>query len=143
MAAPFLEGPLAAHTLDRLFRAEIAAFRREIEIRPVPERQDLRAGAVAWIAAFAPEVLSEDSRRLLLLTCEAESHFVDLNTDIWYRTVYLHAAQFALSGHPKWLDVLVTNLDHRTSQLRKSLHAPLGLVAPRLKLNSPFLVPRI
>ena len=59
--------------INRFFQAEIVAFRRGFEQHPVPLQQDLRAGAVAWLAVLAPEAINADSRRLLRVTCEAES----------------------------------------------------------------------
>jgi hypothetical protein len=143
MTAIFPEISLWSWAINRLFQAEITAFRRGFEEDPVPLQQDLRAGAVAWLAVFAPEAINAESRRLLRVTCEAEAEFVDYDEAGWYRTVYLHVAEFALSGDVKWLEVLVTNLDHRSSELRSSLHAPLGLVVPRLKLTFPGLCPKV
>jgi hypothetical protein len=140
MNATLPEPSLWSWAVNRLFQAEITAFRRGFEDHPVPLEQDLRAGAVAWLAVFAPEAINAESRRLLRVTCEAESEFVDYDVVGWYRTVYLHVAEFALSGDARWLDVLVTNLDHRSSQLRSSLHAPLGLVIPRLKISFPGIL---
>jgi hypothetical protein len=140
MNAVLPEPSLWSWAINRLFQAEIAAFRRGFEEHPVPLEQDLRAGLVAWLAVFAPEAINAESRRLLHVTCEAESEFVDYNEAGWYRTVYLHVAEFALSGDVRWLDVLVNNLDHSSSQLRSSLHAPLGLVIPRLKITFPDLL---
>jgi hypothetical protein len=143
MTASFPATALSHASLDQLFQAEVAAFRRGFEEQPVPLIQDLRAGTVAWIAVFAPEAISAEARLSLRLTCEAERDFADYASHGWYRTVYLHVAQYALSHDESWLTILVTNLDHSSSQLRSSLHAPLGLVAPHLKLSFPELRTRI
>ena len=44
--------------LERLFNAELLAFHSDFEVQPVPIEQDLRAGAIGGIAAFAPEAVT-------------------------------------------------------------------------------------
>jgi hypothetical protein len=57
--------------------------------------------------------------------------------------VYLDIAQYLLSGDPTWLNVVIANIDHHSSQLRFSLHAPLGLIASDMKLGHPELLSRM
>ena len=130
------ESPLDLDRLNRLFLTELHDFRRGFDDVPVPAEQDLRAGAIAWVALFAPEAVDEEARRRLSLTCEATRELPDYDHHGWYRAVYLDVAQYALTGEPRWLSTIVSNIDHHSSQLRTSLHAPLGLVAPALAL--PF-----
>jgi hypothetical protein len=134
MSVTLPETPLDLDQLNRLLLAEIRSFRRSFDDRPVPVAQDLRAGAIAWIATFAPEAIGDDARQLLFLTCEAARQLPDYHHHGWYRTVYLDVAQYTLTGEPSWLSTLVSNIDHHSRQLRISLYSPLGLVAPGLKL---------
>lgn len=139
----FPETPLAIDRLDVLVRQEIMDFRRGFEKQPVPAEQDLRAGAVAWVAAFVPEAIARELRELLFLTCDGAREGPDFDHHGWYRTIYLDVAGYLLSGDAAWLDVLIANIDHHASQLRSSLYGPLGLAAPRLKLTHPELVLRV
>jgi hypothetical protein len=137
------ETPLDFRRLDALLLAEIQDFRRGFEDAPVPIEQDLRAGAIAWIATFAPEAVASETRRVLYLTCDATRKMPDYDHHGWYRAVYLDIAQYTLTREPGWLTTLVSNLDHHSSQLRASLHAPFGLVAPTLNLSWGELKQRI
>ena len=44
--------------IDHVFRPQLKAFVAGLEQTPVPEMQDMRAGVLAFISAFAPEALS-------------------------------------------------------------------------------------
>ena len=143
VAAILPETTIDLECLEALFLNELQDFRSGVEDHPVPAAQDLRAGTIAWIAVFAPEALGNDARKLLLQACDAARERPDFGEHGWYRTVYLDVAQCALSGNPDWLSVLVSKLDHPSSQLRASLYGPLGLVAPTLKLSMAELMQRI
>ena len=134
---------LASMKLDELFYQDLAAFTEGFEITPVPIEQDLRAGAIGWIAAFAPEAVSERSRHCLKSACLAARIAPDYATKSWYRMPYLDVAQFLLTSDLLWLGTLISNLDHGSSQLRRSLHAPFGLAAHLMTLGNPELLSRI
>jgi len=121
MGVELPETPLDLDRLNALVLAEIRSFRRGFDNEPVPVEQDLRGGAVAWVATFAAEAVDEEARRLLLLTCQAARELPDYNHHGWYRAVYLDVAQYALTGEPDWPFALVSNIDHHSSQLRASL----------------------
>ena len=121
--------------LDKLFNAELLAFQSNFEVRPVPIEQDLRAGAIAWIAAFAPEAISSKRREQLREILTAMRERPDFNNFGWYRIPYLDVAEFLLFGDFSSLSTLIVNLNHHNSSLRNALHAPFALVAPKLSLD--------
>jgi len=135
--------PLNLERLSDLFHAELTNFRAGMRTELIPKIQDLRAGALGWIARFLPEAVREADRDLISETRAAVRGRPDFATGGWYRIPYLDAAQYALSGDRSVLDVLIANLDHATSALRSALHAPLGLVVDRLSIEDEDLVRRI
>jgi hypothetical protein len=132
-----------AQRIDQLFQWQLEEFERHFEDHPIPKEQDLRAGAVAWVAVFAPELVSKASRAHLHRTRQAAYQFPDFAYHGWYRVAYLDVATFALTGERGLLDTVIDNLDHHSSQLRVGLHAPLALVADRLSWADERLLQRI
>jgi hypothetical protein len=143
MIAELPKSPIDLSRLNALFRVELEEFRRCYEISPVPVEQELRASTIAWIAAYVPEALDREARNRLFLTCMAMRDWPDYRDHGWYRASYLEVAMYAITGDRLWLATPIANLDHHSSRLRCSLHAPLGLVAQNISLNFYDLRQRI
>lgn len=129
------ERQISMDMLDRLFNAELLAFQSDFEVRPVPIEQDLRAGAIAWIAAFAPEAISSKRREQLRKILIAMRERPDFNNFGWYRIPYLDVAEFLLFGGFSSLSTLIANINHHNRSLRNAFYAPFALVAPKLSLD--------
>ena len=129
--------------LDRLFIAELQAFETHFDVAPVPVEQDLRAGAIGWIATFAPESIGPEGRARLSRILAAVRGRDDYRTCGWYRIPYLYVAWASLSGDHSCLSDVTGNIDHHNSSLRSALYAPLGLMAPELSINDEALCGRI
>ena len=130
-------------TVEALVLAELRDFDSDWHLQPVPNVQDLRSGAIAWLATFAAEAFTKNAKTQLARFCEHHRNFADYSHKGWYRQAYLESAMFALTGKPSWLRTIISNIDHESSQLRSSLHGPLGLIAPRLALTEVDLLSRM
>ena len=133
----------ALSRLDRLFVAELQAFETHFDVAPVPVEQDLRAGAIGWIATFAPESIGPEGRERLSRILAAVRGRDDYRTFGWYRIPYLYVAWASLSGDHSCLSDVTGNIDHHNSSLRSALYAPLGLIAPELSINDDALRSRM
>lgn len=125
----------ATSRLDRLFIAELRAFHSNFDVAPVPVEQELRAGAIGWIATFAPKAISPHGKEELRRVSTAARDRMDFKHFGWYRVPYLDVAQYSLDGDISSLSTMIDNIDHHDSSLRSSLHGPLALIAPRLSLD--------
>ena len=133
----------ATGRLNWLFTDELKSFWSNFHLAPVPVEQDLRAGAIGWIASFAPEAIGDEGERELWRISIAVQGRSDFRHFGWYRIPYLDIARFSLSEDTEALAYIIANLDHHKSSLRSALHAPLALIAPRLSLSHPEIASRI
>lgn len=133
----------AVGRLGQLFEAELLEFRSHFDVHPISIEQDLRAGAIGWIATFVPEAISLKGRKKLWKVCTEVQKRSDFPTFGWYRISYLNAAQYMLDGDTTHVSALIANVDHHKSALRCGLHAPLALVSPRISLDDKELAQRI
>ncbi len=133
----------ATSRLDRLFIAELRAFHSNFDVAPVPVEQELRAGAIGWIATFAPKAISLRGKEELRKVSTAARDRADFRHFGWYRVPYLDVAQYSLDGDNSNLSTVIDNIDHHNSSLRSSLHGPLALIAPRLSLDDNNLSGRM
>lgn len=136
------DAPLDLREIARIVRAELADFEEDFEVDPTPLAQDLRAGFVAWIAVFLPEAFSEDAREALRAFVVDARMRSDFEESLWWRTPYLDAALYALTGSRPWLDPLLGGLASPSSALRRGLQDGLALVADRIAFPDPMILER-
>lgn len=136
-----LEGDIL-RAAERLACAEFEAFQLEYEVEPVPRRQELRAGCVAWLATILPEALEtawirELSRWVYDLKGEPQDAFH------WFRVPALRAAIAVWNDDSDALVEVITNIDHHNSGLRAYMLESLAFAAPGLSFEDDVLRGRI
>ena len=120
---------------------EWQSFLDEVVIDPIPERQDLRAFFLNWVAVFVPEAFPS-SLTSQMATWMEEHEAKDETVWGFAKPPLIGAALFALTDSPYWLRVQIRNFDYGGSQLRSFLHNTLALVAPRMSFD-PELTARL
>jgi hypothetical protein len=123
--------------------AELEAFIAEFNVAPVPSRQEMRAGCVAWIATFLPEACGVRLRHRLNAFLQSVQEHDDFSVRGWFRVPTLAAAGFALDGIEGELAPTVANVDHHSSSLRSYVLESLAFVAPRLTFGGGELRMRV
>ncbi len=138
--AEFEASPLSID-LDRIAAVceeEWAAFLSDMDIEPVPERQDFRGFLLNWVAVFAPEAFPPSLSDQMVDWMEN-----GLAAGRWeWRTVkrpFIGATLFALTGNTRWLRIQFNNFDNGGSQLRTFYHRTLALIAPSLTFDEDLI----
>jgi hypothetical protein len=129
--------------LNAVVVEELHAFESDFDIQPVPRHQEIRAGTIAWIARFIPEAIPTDTGMAIAAANGRFHRHPEHRTYGWFRTLYLDAALFGLTGEERYLTYVLSNIDHHASSLREAVIGPLGLVADRLMADHPDLNGRI
>jgi len=138
--AEFDASPLSID-LDRIAAVceeEWAALLSDMDIEPIPERQDLRGFLLNWVAVFAPEAFPASLSDQMTDWME---HGLAAGRWEW-RTVkrpFVGATLFALTGSTRWLRIQFNNFDNGGSQLRTFYHRTLALIAPRLTFDEDLI----
>ncbi|MDE1161314.1 MAG: hypothetical protein PW792_05125 [Acidobacteriaceae bacterium] len=127
--------------LDRIAAVceeEWLALLADMDIEPVPERQDLRGFLLNWVAVFAPEAFPS---ALSDKMAEWMDDDLAVKRSEWrmVKRPYIGATLFALTGSPRWLRIQLNNFDNGGSQLRSFYHQTLALVAPRLNFDEDLI----
>ncbi len=130
----FADAKAWADSVNALFQSQLKAFVSGLDQLPVPMEQDRRAGAVAFLAAFATETISASSRRLLDTVLNSLEEDRAYSSDDWFKLPYLHAAAFHLHGG-MGINIAIRNIACGSSNLRQGFFAPIGLVAHKLDLR--------
>lgn len=125
--------------LQRFLSRELAYFERHVDENPVPEVQDLRGLAIAWMGTLLPEVfLARFVKRLECLVERLRGREDYLYTG-WYRLLPLDVALFAVTGDRACLVPVITNLDHHKMTLRNFNMDCFALIANRVTFDREML----
>ncbi|HEY5214386.1 MAG TPA: hypothetical protein VIJ38_15330 [Acidobacteriaceae bacterium] len=111
----------------------------DMDIEPIPERQDLRGFLLNWVAVFTPEAFPPALSAKMADWMEDDSA---LSRSEWciVKRPFIGATLFALTGSTHWLRFQFNNFANGDSQLRSYFHRTLALVAPRLTFDEDLVV---
>jgi hypothetical protein len=130
------------HAAERLASAEFEAFKLDYEGEPVPRRQELRAGCIAWLVTTLPEAFDVEWIR------ELEEWLRRLNGPSpdarhWFRVPALRAATWLWNDDTDALREVIANVDHHNSGLRAYILESLAFAAPGLSFDDDALRGRV
>lgn len=125
--------------ISQIIEQELEDFLENLHIHPAPNLQYLRSGLIAWFCVFLPEAVMKGQRDKIIDAVTELKSQDDYTVSDWYRLPFLEVSAYALTRNLNFLETIISNIDHNSSQLRRILHAPLALVAPDLNFNTPGL----
>lgn len=125
-----------AGILNALLGEEIRAFVEHLSEPTLSHEQELRGGLIAWLCYFLPELVTEETSKLLRDSYEANctSYF-----ERWYQLLPLEMALFGLTREEAWLNNHKQNLAYGGSSLRYYVMQCLSLAVPDLYFDDPQL----
>lgn len=117
---------------------EWQAFLDDMEIDPIPRRQDLRGFFLNWVAVFVPEAFPSSllSRMVLWMRKHLDEEETLGN---FSKPALIGAALYALTEDQYWICVQARNFDYGGSNVRCFLHNSLALVAPKMVFDSALV----
>jgi hypothetical protein len=117
---------------------EWQSFLDDVNIHPIPERQDLRGFFLNWVAVFAPEAYPS-SLISRMASWMAEHRATDSTVWAFAKPPLIGATLFALTNSSYWLDEQISNFAYGGSDLRSFLHNTLALIAPLMSFDAELL----
>ncbi len=100
---------------------EIRAFVEHLSEPALSHEQELRGGLIAWLCYFLPELVAEETSKLLRDSYEVNrtSYF-----ERWYQLLPLEMAIFGITRNADWLHGHKQNLAYGGSSLRYYVMLP-------------------
>lgn len=125
-----------ASAVNQLLTEEIHEFVRHLSEPTLSYDQELRGGLIAWLCYFLPELVTQQTSKLLLDSYEANrtSYF-----ERWYQLLPLEMAMFGLTREQGWLNGHKQNLAYGGSLLRYYVMQSLALAVPDLQFDDEGL----
>ena len=119
-------------------KEEWQSFLEDMDIAPVPARQDLRGFFLNWVAVFLPDAFPTSLQGKMSAWMAPRLHTRD-STWGYVRPPLIGSTLFALTGDDGWRQVQFDNFADGGSQVRSFFHRSLALVAPRITFDSELL----
>ncbi len=121
-----------ASTLNQLLTEEIREFVEHLSEPTLSHEQELRGGLIASLCYFLPELVTQQTSKLLHDCFEANrtSYF-----ERWYQLLPLEMAMFGLTRDHVWLNNHKRNLAYGGSLLRYYVMQSLALAVPDLHFD--------
>lgn len=125
-----------ASILNQLLSEEIRAFVEHLSEETLSDDQELRGGLIAWLCYFLPELVTQQTSKLLVDFYEANrtSYF-----ERWYQLLPFEMAIFGLTRDHRWLRAHKRNLAYGGSSLRYYVMQSLALAVPDLSFTDEEL----
>ena len=118
-------------------------FFAHIEEDRLSMEQEMRAGSIAWISTFAPEVVGGKERIRIREIRNFMHEKEDYRTSYWYKSLWFDAACFLLDGDQYDIAMIIANINHGNSSLRSAVHPPLGLISTKVELEYQDITQRM
>ena len=138
--ATFAASPLSidSNRVAAICQEEWQSFLEDVDITPIPERQDLRGFFLNWVAVFLPDAFPTSLQQEMSAWMAPR---LDTQDATWgyVRPPLIGSTLFALTGDRGWLQVQFDNFADGGSQVRSFLHRSLALVAPKVTFDSELL----
>lgn len=121
-----------ASILNHLLVEEIRDFAKHLSEPTLSHEQELRGGLIAWLCYFLPELVTQQTSKLIVDYYEANrtSYF-----ERWYQPLPLEMAMFGLTRNQGWLTCHKRNLAYGGSNLRYYVMQSLALAVPDLRFD--------
>jgi len=139
MSAAIDFGRCNAAFISQIIEQELDDFLDNLPTHPAPDVQYSRSGLIAWFCVFFPEAVMKEQRDRIIDAVTELKSYDDYTVSTWYRLPFLEVSAYALTLKIGFLETIISNIDHHSSELRRILHAPLALIAPNLNFNTPGL----
>lgn len=113
-------------------------FLDDMDVTPVPQRQDLRGFFLNWVAVSIPQAFPASLQSTMCAWMEPQ---LDTRDSTWgfVRPPLIGSTLFALTGNRRWLQVQFDNFADGGSLVRSFFHKSLALVAPRISFDLELL----
>ena len=138
--AEFSSSPLSIDLsrISAICDEEWQSFLDDMDITPVPQRQDLRGFFLNWVAVFIPQAFPASLQSAMVAWMEPQ---LDTRDSTWgyVRPPLIGPTLFALTSNRGWLQVQFDNFADGGSLVRSFFHNSLALVAPRISFDQELL----
>lgn len=126
---------ISKQLINGFIRTELELFKNQFNQPSVPEIQEDRSLAIAWLCYYFKDIVSSENASSIIEFLD-EVRFSD-NYDIygWYRIPALQASAFILTSNIYYAKLLIQNISCTQSWAREFIIKSAGIICPLLSFD--------
>jgi hypothetical protein len=130
---------LSKQLINGFIKSELEIFKVQFDERPIPEVQDNRGLAIAWLCYFFRDSITNENSAAIIQFVDDVHLRENYSTHWWFRIPALQAAAFILTSDIYYANNLVKLIACEQSWARGFILESLGIISPLLSFNNQYL----
>lgn len=130
---------ISKQLINGFVKSELDLFIGQFDYRFVPEIQDNRSIAIAWLCYFFKNVITKETSSAIIQFVDNVHSRQNYFTHGWIRISALQAAAFILTADINYAHSLIQHLDCGQSWARGFIIKSVGIICPLLSFQNQYL----
>lgn len=105
------EMDISKQLINGFIKSELELFKKQFDESPVPEIQDVRSLAIAWVCYYFKESITNENSSALIEFVDDVYSYKNYTTHSWLRISSLQASVFILTGDVHYANSLLQHID--------------------------------
>lgn len=130
---------ISKQLINGFIKSELELFKKQFDESPVPEIQDVRSLAIAWVCYYFKGGITEKNVKAIIQFVNEVHKQKNFHTHGWFRIPALQAAAFILTAHTYYANCLIQNIDCDQGWARGFIIESASIICPLLSFNNKLL----
>ncbi len=130
---------ISIQIINGFINSELELFKKQFNETFVPEVQDKRSLAIAWLCYYFKDSISNENSKNIIQFVDEVYSMENYTTYGWFRITALQAAAFILTADTFYANSLVQNIGCGQSWARGFILESAAIVCPLLLFNNSYL----
>jgi hypothetical protein len=130
---------ISKQLINGFIKSELELFKKQFDESLVPEIQDERSLAIAWLCYFFKDCVSRENSLAIIQFVDKVDAMDNYNTHGWYRISALQAAAFILTSDIYYANSLIQHIDCGQGWARGFIIESASIICPLLSFNNEHL----
>ncbi|WP_276359810.1 hypothetical protein [Daejeonella sp. H1SJ63] len=130
---------ISKQLINGFIKSELELFKEQFDERPIPEVQDNRGLAIAWLCYFFRDSITNENSTAIIQFVDDIYSRDNYNTHGWIRISALQAAAFILTSDIHYANSLIRHIACGQSWARGFIIESVSVICPLLSFDNQYL----
>lgn len=130
---------ISKQLINGFIKSELELFKKQFDESPVPEIQDVRSLAIAWLCYYFKESVSNENSSAIIKFVDDVYSRDNYSTHGWFRVSALQAAAFILTSDMYYANSLIQHIDCGQGWARGFIIQSAGIICPLISFDNQQL----
>jgi len=130
---------ISKQLINGFIKSELDLFKKHFDEHPVPEIQDERSLAIAWLCYYFKESITNENSLAIIQFVDEVYSKDNYSTHSWHRISALQAAAFVLTSDIHYANNLFRSIDCGQLTSRIFIIRSTSIICPLISFNNEYL----